>query len=87
MKKLSRVGDQNQVGGKIVRGANSVYANGKKVGLHASLITPHHKKHNSAKTTSGSPSVYCEGAPVLRVTSGNSCGHSIITGSDNVFVP
>lgn len=88
MKKLSRVGDQNQVGGKIVRGSGTVYANGKKVGLHVSPITPHPKKgnHGSAKTTSGSPDVYCDGVPVLRTTSGNSCGHSIIQGSNDIFV-
>jgi hypothetical protein len=29
----------------------------------------------------------CEGAPVLRVGSLNSCGHSIVQGSNNVFCP
>jgi uncharacterized Zn-binding protein involved in type VI secretion len=93
MPQLSRVGDTNQVGGAIIRGAESVFANGIKVGLHVSDMTPHapwgkpHPPHRAAVTTTGSPSVFCEGVPVLRVTSGNSCGHSIIQGSEDVFVP
>jgi uncharacterized Zn-binding protein involved in type VI secretion len=97
MPQLSRVGDTNQVGGAIIRGADSVFANGIKVGLHVSLMTPHspwpqrrnnpHPPHRAASTTSGSPTVFCEGVPVLRVGSGNSCGHSIIQGSEDIFVP
>lgn len=90
---LSRKGDKNQVGGAIVRGAGTVVCNGKPVGLHVSLITPHepfsrkrHPPHRAATTTSASPDVFCEGSPVLRVTSGNSCGHSIVQGSTNVDV-
>ena len=89
MPKLSRKGDENAAGGKIVRGAGTVFANGIPVGLHVSDITPHPKddKHKKAKTTEGSPTVFAEGVPVLRVGSGNNCGHSITQGSDNVFVP
>ena len=94
MSALSRVGDQNQAGGAIKRGAGSVFANGIAVGLHVSGITPHapwkkelHPPHRAATTTSGSPTVFCEGVPVLRVGSGNSCGHSISQGSPDVFVP
>lgn len=93
MAKLSRKGDKNQAGGAIIRGAGTVFANGVSVGLHVSVMTPHspwgrrHKPHAAAKTTSGSPTVFCEGVPVLRVGSGNSCGHSIVQGSPDVFVP
>lgn len=89
MAKLSRKGDENSVGGKIVRGASTVFANGIQVGLHVSDITKHPGggKHNAAKTTEGSPTVFAEGVPVLRVGSGNDCGHKITQGSDNVFVP
>jgi uncharacterized Zn-binding protein involved in type VI secretion len=91
-KPLSRLGDANQVGGKIMRGASSVVCNAIPVGLHVSPITPHmpfgkpHPPHRRAVTTSASPDVICEGCPVLRVTSGNSCGHSIVQGSPNVVV-
>jgi uncharacterized Zn-binding protein involved in type VI secretion len=88
MAKLSRKGDANAVGGKIVRGASTVFANGIQVGLHVSDITPHGKdKHKAAKTTEGSPTVFADGVAVLRVGSGNDCGHKITEGSPDVFVP
>ena len=93
MAKLSRVGDQNQVGGAIKRAAETVFANGIAIGLHTSQITPHepwgkpHAPHEAAITTDGSPTVFSEGCPVLRVGSGNSCGHSIVQGSPDVFCP
>jgi uncharacterized Zn-binding protein involved in type VI secretion len=89
MAKLSRKGDANQAGGKIVRGARTVFANGIQVGLDVSDITPHPggSKHKKSKTTGGSPSVFAEGAAVLRVGSGNTCGHKITQGSPNVNVP
>jgi uncharacterized Zn-binding protein involved in type VI secretion len=93
MPQLSRKGDQNNAGGAIMRGAGTVFANGIPVGLHVSQITPHapfgrpHPPHNAAKTTQGSPTVFAEGSPVLRVGSGNTCGHSIVQGSPDVFCP
>jgi uncharacterized Zn-binding protein involved in type VI secretion len=93
MAKLSRKGDTNQPGGQIVRGAGTVFSNGIAVGLHPSPITPHapwgppHPPHDSPNTTEGSPTVFAEGSPVLRVGSGNTCGHSIVQGSEDVFVP
>lgn len=93
MPQLSRKGDGNSTGGKIMRGAETVFANGVAVGLHVSQITPHapwgrpHPPHDAAKTTDGSPTVFCEGVPVLRVGSGNTCGHKIVEGSDNVYCP
>jgi uncharacterized Zn-binding protein involved in type VI secretion len=90
---ISRKGDTNQTGGAIMRGAGSVFANGIPVGLHVSQITSHapwgrpHPPHEAAVTTSGSPTVFAEGVPVLKVGSGNSCGHSIVQGSPDVNVP
>ena len=91
---ISRMWDKNQEGGAIMRGAGTVFANGVAVGLHPSVLTAHapwdqytHPPHDAATTTDGSPTVYAEGCPVLRVGSGNSCGHSIISGSPNIFVP
>ena len=94
MPQISRVGDQNEVGGAIMQGAGTVFCNGIPVGLHVSQISPHapwdkkiHPPHQSATTTSGSDTVICEGSPVLKVGSGNSCGHSIVQGSPDVYVP
>lgn len=94
MAQLSRYGDVNQTGGKILRGAGTVFANGKGVGLHQSQISSHapwskeeHPPHEAPVTTEGSPTVFAENCPVLRVGSGNTCGHSIIQGSPDVFCP
>ena len=93
MAQLSRKGDTNEVGGQILRGASSVFCNGIQVGLHVSVMTSHapfgppHPPHEAPTTTAGSPSVFCEGAPVLRVGSGNTCGHSIVQGSADTYVP
>lgn len=93
MSGISRQGDKNTTGGQIVRGSGTVFANGKPVGLHVSKITPHapwgrpHPPHNQAVTTEGSPTVFADGVPVLRIGSGNSCGHKIVEGSGDVFVP
>lgn len=87
---LSRIGDANLVGGRILRGAATVFANFRPVGLHLSPITPHAPfvgPHKISVTTSGSLSVFAEFSPVLRVGSGTTCGHPIIQGSFNVFVP
>jgi uncharacterized Zn-binding protein involved in type VI secretion len=90
MPKLSRKGDKNTTGGQIVRGASTVFANGIAVGLHVSDITPHSPNsgtHKAAKTTEGSPTVFAENVAVLREGSGNNCGHKIVDGSPDVFVP
>lgn len=93
MSGISRQGDANAVGGTIIRGAPTVFANGISVGLHVSGITPHapwgrpHPPHDHATTTEGSPTVFADGEPVLRIGSGTSCGHSIAEGSGDIFVP
>ena len=93
MANLSRIGDADEPGGQIMRGAETVFANGIKVGLHVSQLSPHapwgkpHPPHDAARTTDGSPTVFAEGSPVLRVGSGNSCGHRIVQGSPDVFCP
>jgi uncharacterized Zn-binding protein involved in type VI secretion len=85
---LSRLGDRNQAGGRIMRHAKTVVCNNIPVGLHVSPITPHPPGgiHARAVTTTASPDVICEGCPVLRITSGNSCGHSIVEGSPDTIV-
>lgn len=93
MAQLSRQGDANQMGGKIMRGASTVFANGIPVGLHVSQISNHGPygkrtdQHRAASTTSASDTVIAEGSQVLKVGSGNTCGHSIVEGSSDVFVP
>ena len=92
MAQLARKGDVNQVGGAIIRGASTVFCNSIPVGLHPSLITDHapygtpHPPHAAAQTTTASPTVFADGAPVLKVGSAQTCGHSVVMGSNNVFV-
>jgi|TARA_R110000868_G_scaffold4818_1_gene30021 uncharacterized Zn-binding protein involved in type VI secretion len=89
---ISCLGDMNQVGGAIMRGAATTLVAGRPVGLHVSIMTPHapwgtpHPPHAAAITTDGAPTVICSAAPVLRIGSGNSCGHAIITGCPTVMV-
>jgi uncharacterized Zn-binding protein involved in type VI secretion len=87
-KPLSRIGDINSGGGKIIRGSKTVFANNRPVGLHVSKITPHPAggPHKASVTLTGSPTVFAEGVPVLRVGSSTTCGHPIIQGSPTVFV-
>jgi uncharacterized Zn-binding protein involved in type VI secretion len=88
MAKLSRKGDANDAGGKLLTSANSVFANGIEVAIHLSDISSHGGgPHAKAKTTEGSPTVFAEGKPVVRVGSGNTCGHKIVQGSPDVNVP
>lgn len=89
MAQLSRVGDINTGGGKIVRGAKTVFANARPVGLHVSKITPHPAggPHKASVTLTGSPTVFAEGVPVLRVGSMDSCGDITVSGSPNINVP
>lgn len=90
---ISRKGDGNGVGGTIVKGASTVFVNGKPAGLHVSEITSHapwgrpHPPHQAAKTTQGSSTVFADGEPVLFIGAGTTCGHSIAEGSGDVFVP
>jgi uncharacterized Zn-binding protein involved in type VI secretion len=90
-KKLSRKGDKNTTGGVLQKGCNTVFANNKPVATHPNKITPHSPPkpsiHKNAVTTEGSPTVFAENKPVVRVDSGNNCGHKIVEGSENVFVP
>lgn len=91
---VSRKGDKNTEGGEIMRGASTVFVNNIPVGLHVSQISAHapwrkksHPPHKAATTTSASPTVFAEGDPILRIGSTNSCGHSIVQGSGDVFCP
>ena len=90
MPQISRIGDTNEMKGAIINGASTVFANGILVGQQGSKITPHAPfkgPHKSATVTNGSPTVFADGIAVARVGSGNSCGHHIIQGSPDVFVP
>ena len=94
MSNVSRKGDSNNAGGKIMHGASTVFINGVPAGLHVSQITPHspfgkpHPPHAASRTTGGVTStVFCEGQQLIKVGTTTSCGHVIVEGSPDVFVP
>lgn len=87
MAKISRLNDQTVMNGRIMRGAKTVFVNGRPVGLHTSPITPHYKEHYTSRTVKGVDTVYAENCKVLKVGTPTSCGHRVITGSSNVNVP
>lgn len=93
MPALVRVGDTNEVGGKVTDGPTTVFANGIRVCTHVSGVTPHPccgsdgcSAHCRANTVTGSSTVFAEGKPVVYVGVGDTCGHSRAMGSPNVFV-
>lgn len=92
MPRLSRQNDQNNVGGKILRGSQTVLVDNIPAGLHVSKITPHspfgtpHPPHAASTTTTGSNYILIDNVPVLMVGSSTSCGHSIATGSPTVEI-
>lgn len=83
MAQLSRKGDKDAIGNKIARGADTVFVNNKPVALHTSDVTG----KMPTKTSEGSPSVFAENVPVLRVGSKEANGKKIIEGSSDVNVP
>jgi uncharacterized Zn-binding protein involved in type VI secretion len=93
MPNLSRKGDKNSAGGKLMRGSSTVICDGLPVALHVSQVTPHspfgkrHPPHKASVTVDGSPTVICDGVPVVRVGSQTSCGHKIVQGCGTVIVP
>jgi uncharacterized Zn-binding protein involved in type VI secretion len=92
MPAISRGGDINTEGGAIIPGASTVYVNGILVGLLGDTVTSHspygppHPPHEAATIVTSSSTVFADGIPVAWVSSINSCGHIIITGSDDVDV-
>jgi uncharacterized Zn-binding protein involved in type VI secretion len=88
---LSRLGDNNGIGGKLVRTAKSVIASGLPVALNPGPVTPHPGgfHHKAAKTIVGPTdmSVIVEGFPVVKTGTKTTCGHPIITGTKTIIVP
>lgn len=93
MPNVVRQGDVNEVGGAACSSfANTIITNGRPTGRIGTLITPHEccgksgcDEHCHAIITTGSPNVIVEGIPIARITSLNSCGHTMVTGSGDVI--
>jgi uncharacterized Zn-binding protein involved in type VI secretion len=93
MPAVVRIGDSNEAGGLVTDGALNVLVNGMPVCTHISSVTPHAccgspgcSIHCYAVTTSGNFTVFANGLPVVFVGVSDSCGHTRVQGSLNVFV-
>ena len=89
MPAIARHDDPNEEGGTIVSGASTVVVNGQLVAQVGNLVEPHYPggiPHETATITDGSGTVKADGVLVAFVGSGNSCGHSIVSGSTDVIV-
>jgi uncharacterized Zn-binding protein involved in type VI secretion len=92
MPSIARDQDTNEEGGAIISSASTVLVNGKPVALIGDTITAHapygdpHPPHAAATITDGSSSVRADGKFVAWVSSSNTCGHSIVVGSNDVTV-
>ena len=66
--------------------ATTVLINGEPAAIVGATISPHRpgSDHNSATIVVGSDTILCEGQPLARVGDALTCGHSILTGSDDV---
>jgi len=93
MPNVERNGDPNTGGGIATQGAQTVFANGKRVMLPNMPVTPHNccgqdgcQIHCVATTTGGSPTVIVEGRPAIHVNDIDTCGHKRSSPSPDVFV-
>ena len=86
---ISRVGDRNSAGGRLLRGSNTVFLDGRPVALHVSPLTSHPPfkgRHVHSYTVSdGESTLFIDGCPVVHVGMQTSCGHPIVEGSGTTF--
>jgi uncharacterized Zn-binding protein involved in type VI secretion len=91
---VQRVGDRNSAGGVILNGDSSVLVNGRAIAIQDASVSPHPccgakgcpPIHCNAKTKAGSSNVLVNGKPVILAGDKDTCGHSRVSGSDNVLV-
>lgn len=90
MPAVARVSVDNTIGTNIGAQNSTVYCNGSLVQLLGDSIAPHWlcpivPIHCAAVHVAGSPTVFINGIPVVRVGDAASCGHADVTGSEDVF--
>ncbi|CAB4221472.1 COG4104 Uncharacterized conserved protein [uncultured Caudovirales phage] len=87
MPPVVRMGDANNMGGKIIVGVPNVLVNNRPICVDGKPITAHYPyvpPHVSAVTTAGLKSVIAGGIPINLLGNPDSCGHTRVEGSDNV---
>lgn len=91
MPKVQRVGDQNEAGGIILNGDNTVLVNGRPIALRDAPVSPHRpcKKppsHCNARTQAVNNTVLVNGKPIVLSNDTDTCGHKRSGGSPDVII-
>lgn len=85
MPAVSRVGDADSGGGKVVSGVDSVIVNGKPISVNGKPVSGHGlPPHAAPQTANGLATVIAGGIPVNRVGDADTCGHARAQGSPDV---
>jgi uncharacterized Zn-binding protein involved in type VI secretion len=85
MPAVQRNGDKNDDGGAIEGGVISVRVNGQRVSVDGTKVSDH-TEHNATKTSSGTRSVRAGGSPINVKGNKDTCGHTRVGGSKDVFI-
>ena len=83
---VCRLKDKNTGGSTAIQSSKNVFCNGLGVHLQGQKWTGHGRgKHSHPISRKGSPTVFVNGKPLMRVSDPISCGHKVATGSPNTF--
>lgn len=89
-KKIVRVGDINEKGGKVLAGDNTVFLNGKPIAVDGSPVSVHPAQpfgrgnHVGARCRATQSSIFVNGKRIILVGDTDTCGHKRIDGSPDV---
>ena len=90
MPNCHRMGDPNSAGGIITSIPQStVYANGRLVAVNGSIGSGHGRAPHCEgcwATANGGPTVFVQSIPVNKSGDMDTCGHTRVNGSPNVFL-
>ena len=89
-KKIVRVGDINEKGGRVLQGDNTVFLNGKPIAVEGMPVSTHTAQpfgrgnHTSSRTRATTSSIFVNGKRIIVVGDTDTCGHKRIDGSPDV---
>jgi len=93
MQPAARIGIDTVFGGILINGSPTVLVNSLPVAVLGSFVGPHspcgddgQEQHCSSNIITASSTVFAGGIPIARMGDFSSCGHFIVTGSQNVFI-
>jgi uncharacterized Zn-binding protein involved in type VI secretion len=91
---VQRVGDQNSAGGLILRGDATVLVNGRPIAIRNAPVSPHPccgaqgcpPIHCNAQTQTNTSEILVNGIPLIVNNDVDTCGHTRVGGSPDVFL-